>query len=103
MFLKTNFIGVALATFVAVGLTACSSMPDSDVKAVLSQIAKEQRWVSKDAKLKYDGFITQFRNKDTKQIGCRARVTINGSRTNYVDYRAQYTDDGHLYVEALWD
>lgn len=103
--MKKLVVGCVVA-FTTFGLTACSSMPDcddSDVKDLMTEIFKDNRWVSKDAKLKYDAFITQFRDKDTKQVVCKARVTINGSKTKTVEYSAQYTDDGQLYVEALMD
>ena len=103
--MKKLLLGCVVA-FTTFGLTACSSTPDcddGDVKDLLTQLAKENKWVSKNAKLKYDAFITQFRDKDTKQVICKARVTINGSQTKTVDYTAQYTDDGQLYVEALLD
>ena len=30
-------------------------------------------------------------------------MTIDGSRSQYVEYTAQHTDDGQIYVEAMLD
>lgn len=104
--MKYRKILAGFAIIAGVAFSGCSGIPDcddSDVKNLLTQIAKDNRWVSKDSKLRYDAFITQFKDKDTKQISCKARVTINGLKTSYVTYTAQYTDDGQLYVEAMMD
>lgn len=101
-FFSTNkCIPLALASFMAVGFTACSSVPscdDSDVKDLLTRILKNNNLAPKNAKIKYSGFTTEFKDKDTKKVGCKAMANING-REDAIPYTAQYTDDGILYVE----
>lgn len=96
-----KIILACVVTFTTFCLTACSGVPscdDSDVKDLLTQILKDNKLAPRNAKIKYSGFMTEFKDKDTKKVGCKAMANING-REDAIPYTAQYTDDGMLYVE----
>lgn len=113
MFLKSKFLGVALATYVAVGVSACGGgVPKCDSKDttnLLTQIIKEQlqkAGASKadldKLKISYDAFMTNSTDKDAKKVTCKAQANINfdgRKESDFVEYSVQATSDNQIYVE----
>lgn len=113
MFLKSKFLGVALATCVAVGVSACGGgMPKCDSKDttnLLTQIIKEQlqkigipKANIDKLKISYDGFMTNSTDKDAKKVTCKAQANMNfdgDKRSDFVEYSVQATSDNQIYVE----
>ena len=113
MFLKSKFLGVALATCVAVGFTACSGgVPKCDSKDttnLLTQIIKEQLQKAGASmadldklKISYDAFMTNSTDKDAKKVTCKAQANINfdgRKESDFVEYSVQATSDNQIYVE----
>ena len=113
MFSKTQIFGVALATFVAVGVSACGGgvpkCESKDTTNLLTQIIKEQlqkAGASKanldKLKISYDAFMTNSTDKDAKKVTCKAQANLNfdgKKESDFIEYSAQATNDGQLYVE----
>lgn len=113
MFLKTKFVGVALATCVAASLTACGGgMPkceSKDTTRLLTQIIKEQLQkigVPKanldKMQISYDAFMTNSTDKEAKKLTCKAQVnmSLDGKKeSDFIEYSVQATSDNQIYVE----
>lgn len=98
---KINFVSLVLSGFVVIGITACGGAPScdsSDVKDLLTQILKENKWVTSSANVKYQGFITE--SKGETKVECRVTAKY-GNNEKSIAYSAYNTDDGMLYVEAM--
>lgn len=110
---SNKFLGVALATLVAVGITACGggmpSCDSSDTKKLLTQIIKEQLIkagalsLSEVDKFKVDYKDFKTRSTDEKEkmatCECEASMSYEGrTNTETVKFNAQHKDD-MLYVE----
>ncbi len=113
MFLKSKFLGVALATCVAVGVSACGGgMPkcdSSDTKELLTQIIKEQLVkasvlsLSDVDKFKFDykNFKTRSTDEKEKSASCECEVTTSydgKTNTETIRFNAQHKDNS-LYVK----
>lgn len=96
------------------GLVGCGSgMPscdDKEVKELAADIIKNRMIESGATKEEADnfkitgGFITNSKDEGAKKVTCKAdtqfthrKETIRGS----IDYRAQHTNDGKVYVEVI--
>ena len=95
-----------LAASVAAVFCACDSAPSCDsaiLKETLTEIYNEHLPQSKDSKISYEAFITEFKDDKIKKVGCKAKVNfspaINGKSSEFIGYEAQFTDDGKIYVE----
>lgn len=113
MFSKSQIFGVALATCVAVGFTACSGgvpkCDSSDTKKLLTQIIKEQLVkasvlsLSDVDKFKVDFKDFKTRSTDEKEKSatceCEATMSYDGkTNTETIKFNAQHKDD-MLYVK----
>lgn len=113
MFSKTQIFGVALATFVAVGVSACGGgMPkceSENTTNLLTKITKEQLQqvgVSEadldKLKISYETFMTNSTDKDAKKVTCKAQANLDfdgKKESGFIEYSVQATSDGQLYVE----
>lgn len=114
MFLKSKFLGVALATCVAVGVSACGGggMPkcdSSDTKRLLTQIIKEQLVKASvlslsdvdKFKVDYKNFKTRSTDEKEKSASCECEATMSydgKTNTETIRFNAQHKDDS-LYVK----
>ena len=91
-------------------LSGCSSMPscdDKEVKDLSTDIIKRNFSAIgiKVDKANYSDFMTQNVNKDAKKVTCKVKVKIfpemfyDTSTSDFLEYTAQHTDEGKLYVE----
>lgn len=100
-----NKIAMVLVTAIGIGLSGCGGVPKCDGKdttAVLTQILKEN--VNAKADYKYDAFMTNSTDKGAKKTTCKAQVTISvggKQESDFIEYSAQYTNDGQVYVEIF--
>ena len=95
-----------LASIAAVGFCGCDGAPSCDdgiVKETLTEIYNEHLPQSKDSKISYEAFITEFKDDKIKKVGCKAKVNfspaLDGESGEFIGYEAQLTDDGKLYIE----
>lgn len=63
------------------------------------------REFEKNVKISYDSFITTAIDKKLKKVSCKAKATMTFGGQNlfsdFLNYNAQITDDGQIYVEIL--
>ncbi len=102
-----------LTALLAVGFIGCGSgMPScdsKDTKKLLTQIIKDElqkAGVSKanleKLKIGYEAFMTNSSDKEAKKVMCKAQANIsfgNEKNSEFIEYSAQHTSDGQLYVE----
>lgn len=100
-----NKIALVLLAIVGIGISGCGGMPkcnSKDTTDLITQILKEQLYAN--ASYKYDAFITNSTNEKAKKVTCKAQVTITrdgrGTEKEFIEYSAQYTDDGQILVEV---
>lgn len=113
MFSKSQIFGVALATFVAVGISACGGgvpkCDSSDTKKLLTQIIKEQLVKASalslsdvdKVKVDYKDFKTLSTSEKEKSATCKCEATISydgETKTGPLEFSAQHKDD-MLYVK----
>nr|WP_317405126.1 hypothetical protein [uncultured Helicobacter sp.] len=104
--MKKILLGIGSLFFVGM-LSGCSSMPscdDKEVKDLLTDIIKRNFSAIgiKVDKANYSDFMTQNVNKDAKKVTCKAKVEVfsnDRSKSDFLEYTAQHTDEGKLYVE----
>lgn len=104
---RINKIALSVVALVAVGMgfSGCGGVPKCDGKEttdLLTQILKEN--VNPKATYKYSGFMTNSTDKGAKKTTCKVQVTVsvgNKQESDFIEYSAQYTDDGQIYVEIL--
>ena len=104
---KLNKIALSVVVIVVagIGFSGCGGAPSCDGKdttATLTQILKEN--VSNKAEYKYSAFMTNSTDKKAKKVTCKAQVTVsvgNKQESDFIQYSAQYTDDGQIYVEVF--
>lgn len=102
-----NKIAMVLVAIFGIGVmfSGCGGVPKCDGKdttAVLTQILKEN--VNAKADYKYDAFMTNSTDKGAKKVTCKAQVTIsvgNKQESDFIEYSAQHTNDGQVYVEIF--
>lgn len=115
--MKKVFLNLLVAGFVSVFAVGCSkSMPecgDSDVTDLLESIVKEQllpmigipKADINKLKFKFSDFLVNSKDEGTKKVFCSASVKVThpdkGSNDMAVNYSAQYTEDGKVYVQIL--
>lgn len=92
-------IGIGMAFSGCGGVPKCDS---KDTTAVLTKILKEN--INAKADYKYDAFMTNSTDKGAKKVTCKAQVTIsigNKQESDFIEYSAQHTNDGQVYVEIF--
>ena len=100
-----KIILIALVAVAGISFSGCGGVPSCDGKdtqELLTKILKEN--LSAKATYKYDAFMTNSTNKEAKKVTCRAQVTIMRGKSKekeFIEYSAQYTDDGQIFVE-IW-
>lgn len=96
------------------GLVGCGSgMPscdDKEVKDLITQIVKNHltsRGLPKEQvdklSISYSGFMTNATDEGAKKVTCKAEAKLSfegRTETEFVEYTAQHTSDGKVYVEV---
>lgn len=120
---------MALTALVALNFTACfkGKMPECDDNRVKESLTKEIKGyamlgagfmalflgdaktsvkeVEKNMSVNFDSFITTNSDKKLKKVSCKAKATMTFAGqdlfSDFINYTAQITNDGQVYVEIL--